>query len=409
MKRTIMLLVAAGMLAAAVSLPAQEPSLHGYLRHQLGATVSDAEIVRNAVTAEVELGYRGTDVDLLLNPWFEIAPNANTEVGVREAYLDYYTDFVDLRVGKQIVIWGKADGLAISDIVSPKDLTNFLIPDFRELRLGVIAASASAYVGPAIVELIYVPVFTPSVLPTPDSIWYTSLETPIEPTVNPAPDVGSALDDGEFYGRLRMRTSALDVDLAGGYYWTNEPSPTITKEFASPGVLSSLTVTPEHYRQWLAGGAVSSSVGPFILRGESAWFTPKLFLTTEMTDVDGYVEKDYLQSLVGADTVLAGVDLSAQVMHQYVLDHEDALRQEEHSWTATFRARKSFLRERLAFDAFSYVGFNAPDALVKVGATWAPADALSFRAEGNLFFGDEGQFGAYDENDLVVISTRYSY
>ncbi|MFW5745590.1 MAG: hypothetical protein ACOC2D_20125 [Spirochaetota bacterium] len=36
-------------------------------------------------------------------------------------------------------------------------------------------------------------------------------------------------------------------------------------------------------------------------------------------------------------------------------------------------------------------------------------DALSFRAEANLFFGDEGQFGAYDENDLVVVSTRYSY
>jgi hypothetical protein len=409
MKRKAMLLLAVGMLAAAVSLSAQEPSLHGYLRHQLGATVNDAEIVRNAVTAEVELGYRGTDVDLLLNSYFEIAPDTSAEVGLREAYLDYYTDFVDLRVGKQIVIWGRADGLAITDIVSPKDLTNFLIPDFRELRLGVIAASANAYIGPAVVELIYVPVFTPSVLPSPDSIWYTSLETPIESTVNPAPDVGSSLEDGEFYGRLRVQTSAVDVDLAGGYYWTNEPSPTITKEFASPGVLSSLTVTPEHYRQWLAGGALSSSVGRFILRGESGYFTPKRFLTTDMADADGYVEKDYLQSLAGADTVVAGIDLSAQVMHQYVFEHEDALRHDEHSWTATFRARKSFMREQLVFDAFSYVGFNAPDALVKVGVTWAPADALSFRAEGNLFLGDEGQFGAYDDNDLVVVSTRYSY
>ncbi|MFW5684660.1 MAG: DUF1302 family protein [Spirochaetota bacterium] len=145
MKRNAMLLLDVGMLAAAVSLSAQEPSLHGYLRHQLGTTVNDAEIVRNAVTAEVELGYRGTDVDLLLNPWFEIGSGADPEVGLREAYLDYYTDFVDLRVGKQIVIWGRADGLAITDIVSPKDLSDFLIPDFRELRLGVIAVSANAY------------------------------------------------------------------------------------------------------------------------------------------------------------------------------------------------------------------------------------------------------------------------
>jgi hypothetical protein len=406
-----MLLVAAGMLlATAVSLSAQaEPSLHGYLRHQLGVTVNDAQIVRNGVTAEVELGYRGTDVDLLMNPWFEIATDTDAEFGVREAYLDYYTDFVDLRVGKQIVIWGKADGLGITDIVSPKDLTNFLIPDFRELRLGVIAASANAYMGPAVIELIYVPMFTPSVLPEPDSIWYTSLETPIEPTVSPAPEVGSVLEDGEVYSRLRMQTSALDFDLAGGYYWTNESSPTITKAFASPGVLSSLTVTPEHYRQWLAGVAFSSSIGPFVLRGESGWFTPKRFLTTNMADADGYVEKNYLQSLAGADTVIAGVDLSAQVMHQYVFEHEDALRQEPHAWTATFRVRTSFLREQLVLDAFSYVGFTAPDALVKVGATWAPADALSFRAEGAFFFGEEGRFGAYDGNDLVLISTRYSY
>ncbi|TVR62904.1 MAG: hypothetical protein EA426_01325 [Spirochaetaceae bacterium] len=396
-------------LAVAVSIPAQEPSLQGRLRHQLGVTVDDAEIVRNVVTAELEIGYRAGGIDLLMNPYIEIMSDSTADFGVREAYLDYYTDRVDFRVGKQIVIWGKADGLAITDIVSPKDLRNFLIPDFRELRLGVIAANASIYLGPAVVEFIYVPVFTPSVLPAPGSIWYTTLETPIEPTINPAPAVGSRLDDGEFYGRLRLQTGAVDIDIAGGYYWTNEPSPTITKQFSSPGVLSALTVSPEHYRQALVGGAISSSVGPFILRGESGFFTPKRLITTDMANVDGYVEKNYLQTLAGADTALAGVDLSAQLMHQYVLEHEQTLRHDEHTWTATFRARTSFLREQLVFDAFTYVGFNAPDALVKFGATWAPVDAFSFRAEANLFFGDEGQFGAYRGNDLVVISTRYSF
>ena len=101
-------------------------------------------------------------VDVLLNPWFEIVSGAGPATGLREAYLDYSTDLVDLRVGKQIIIYGKADGLVITDIVSPKDLTSFPIPDFRELRLGVVAASANACIGPAVVELIYVPVFGPS-------------------------------------------------------------------------------------------------------------------------------------------------------------------------------------------------------------------------------------------------------
>ena len=150
-------------------------------------------------------------------------------------------------------------------------------------------------------------------------------------------------------------------------------------------------------------------MGPFIVRAESGYFTPRRFLTTEMSYADGYVEKDYLQSLVGLDTVLAGSDLSAQLLHQYVMDYEDPLQQDEHSWTVTARVRRSFLREKLVLDAFSYIGINAPDALLKVGITFAPADALSFRAEGNVFFGDSGQFGSYAGNDLLVITSRYSF
>jgi hypothetical protein len=397
------------ILVVAVLLPAQEPTLHGYLRHQLGAAMDGGEIIRNVVTAEVELGYQGVDVDVLLNPYFQVDADAEGEVGLREAYIDYYTDSVDFRVGKQIVIWGKADGLAITDVVSPKDLSNFLIPEFRELRLGVIAGSATVYRGAAALEVVYVPVFTPSILPAPDSIWYTSFDAPVEPTITPGMSVEPALENGEVYSRLRLQTGLLDFDLAGGYYWTNEPSPTISREFASPGVLSSVTVTPEYYRQFLAGAAVSASAGPFILRGEAGYFTPRRLLTEDVSNPVGYVEKDYLQALAGADTVVAGVDLSAQVMHQFIVDYEDALQQDEYTWTATLRARRTFFRDRLAVDLFSYIGLNEPDALVKTGATWAPADALSFRLEGNFFFGDTGQFGGYSGNDLIVLSTRYSY
>ncbi len=401
------------VLLAAASVSAEEPTIHGYLKYQLGTTVTDAQIVRNAVTAEVELGYRGADIDVFLNPAFEIAPVTSPDIGIREAYLDYYTEYIDFRFGKQIIIWGKSDGLAVTDIVSPKDLTNFLIPEFRELRLGVVAAQARAYLGPAVMELVYIPRFTPSVLPAPGSIWYrppgASAEAPVEPTINPTPPVGSGLDDGELYGRFRMYTSLLDFDVVGGYYWTNEPLPTIIKELSSPGVISSITVTPEHYRQWLAGGAISSSVGPFILRAESGFFTPRRFLTTDMSDSDGYVEKDYVQSLAGLDTVLAGIDLSAQLMHRYIVNYEDPIRQDEHSWTVTLRARRSFFRNRLVIDAFSYIGLNEPDGLVKAGMSWAPTDGLSFRTEANFFFGENGQFGVYDDNDLVVISVGYSY
>ncbi len=399
------------LLVTNVALPAQLPetTFHGLLRHQFAVTVADALIVRNAVTGELEVEVRGSMVDGYMNPYLEAEPEAAPRVGLREAYVDVYWTAVDLRVGRQIVIWGKSDGLAITDIVSPRDLSNFLIPEFRELRLPVTAVKASVHFSPAELEVIYIPGFTPSMLPPPESIWYTSLDTPVEPAINPPPEVGPDLTDGEYYARFRLLAGRGDLDLSGGYYWTNEPSPTIVREFSSPGVLAGITVTPEHYRQAMGGFAASTALGPFVLRGESAFFTPRRVLTSDPAAALGYVERDGIDSLVGVDTSLAGINLSAQLMHQIILDYDEAIREDEHRWTTTLRLRRAFLREQLVLDAFGYVGLNAPDAFVKIGTTWAPADSLSFRAEANLFFGESGRFGVHHGNDLVVASVKYSY
>jgi len=53
---------------------------------------------------------------------------------LHEIYLDLYFKKFDIRVGKQQIVWGKADGVFITDIVSPLNLTEFLLPDFDEIR-----------------------------------------------------------------------------------------------------------------------------------------------------------------------------------------------------------------------------------------------------------------------------------
>ena len=46
---------------------------------------------------------------------------------------------------------------------------------------------------------------------------------------------------------------------------------------------------------------------------------------------------------------------------------------------------------------------------MKVGVTYSFTDALDIGLEGNLFLGDAGQFGQYDDNDLIVVEAKYSY
>lgn len=68
---------------------------------------------------------------------------------MQEAFVDYYTNHIDYRFGKQIVSWGSAYKLNPTSYFNPYDLT-IITPG--EKRMGVIAAAARYY-GPARIEI----------------------------------------------------------------------------------------------------------------------------------------------------------------------------------------------------------------------------------------------------------------
>ncbi len=104
-------------------------------------------------------------------------PNTSSELGSRskveplvvrldEAYVDWFglgLESLDVRAGKQQIIWGTADGFNPTSYLAPFNLENPL--DFKD-KLGVSAIQASLY-GPWDVTLtgVVVPLFTPSLLP----------------------------------------------------------------------------------------------------------------------------------------------------------------------------------------------------------------------------------------------------
>ena len=53
---------------------------------------------------------------------------------VRDCYLDYTSDNLDIRLGKQQVVWGTMD-VPILDIVMPLDLENWFLPDMTDIRM----------------------------------------------------------------------------------------------------------------------------------------------------------------------------------------------------------------------------------------------------------------------------------
>ncbi len=68
--------------------------------------------------------------------------NRETTLRLSEAYLDYYTNKIDWRFGKQIISWGSAYQLNPTDYFSPKDMT--AIKPFNE-KIGVNAIKGIYY------------------------------------------------------------------------------------------------------------------------------------------------------------------------------------------------------------------------------------------------------------------------
>ncbi len=54
---------------------------------------------------------------------------------LRECYLDVLTDRLDMRLGKQQVVWGTADGVRILDIVNPLDYREWTLKDYIDTRI----------------------------------------------------------------------------------------------------------------------------------------------------------------------------------------------------------------------------------------------------------------------------------
>ena len=90
----------------------------------------------------------------------------------RENYLDFDVGGWDFRVGAQNIIWGDVVGLFFADVVSARDLRDFLLPSFDVIRIPQWAARAEYSKGDSHVELVWIPVQTFDNIGKPGSDFY---------------------------------------------------------------------------------------------------------------------------------------------------------------------------------------------------------------------------------------------
>ncbi len=391
-------------------------NMDGFVRSYIGVLTNDSldySIVMN--TFNLNLSKTGDKMGFKVNPYIYQYSGGNMELGLREAYLDIYFPSMDLRVGKQQIIWGKADGVFITDIVSPKDLTEFILRDFDEIRMGITALKSDYYIGNNTLELVWVPVFTPTKMPPATSIWHPKMpDFPAPATFDyTRSEVRHDLKNSEVFGKFSALTGLVDFEVMGAYTWEDEPTMHVIKHFnlSNPQhpVLDSITIYPEYHRLKVGGGSFSTTIGPFVLRGEGAYYNGKYFNTTRPDAPESVVKKDYVHYLVGMDFSVKGWNTSLQFIERAILDYTDDIEQEQYSNMATFLIAKNFLYETLHISLFTYYDFTDKGSLVRPKISYDIADGVEGIVGANIFTGSEGIFGQYNDNDMVYLKLKYSF
>lgn len=397
---------------------AQKAEMSGFVRSYEAVNIANGDFSIIQQTLNLNFEKRGEKVAFKANPMLYLYNADSLQLNLREVYMDMYFKNFDLRVGKQQVVWGKADGVFITDIVSPLNLSEFLLPDFDEIRTGIMAAKLDYYIGNNTLEAIWVPQFTPTVRPDANSIWYIQPDFPASPTYDWSNStINPSLKNSELFFKWSAMTSKVDFEIMGGYTWDDNPTMHVQKEFEmntsttppSP-VLSGLIITPEYHRLTVVGGSFSTEIKGVIFRGEGAYYDGKYFQTEDPLATDALIQKNYLNYVAGLDFNIGSVKLSTQFIQKYILDYNKNISENEFQNTATVMARYDMMRELLHLELFSYIGLSDVDALIRPKITYDFDDSFSILVGGNIFVGDDnGQFGQYQDNSMIYTKIKYNF
>ncbi len=387
-------------------------NLTGYVRNYTGMLLdggNDFSILQN--TFNLNLDHSKGKIAFKVNPYIYDYQNKDLEIGLRQAYIDIFFNSMDIRIGKQQIIWGKADGVFITDVISPKDLREFLLPEFDEIRMGITAVKFDYYIGNSTLELVWVPVFSPTMMPEESSIWNPGFDLPLQPEFDYSrKKVQESFQNSEVFFKYSTTSSAIDLEFMAGYMWDDDPTMHTVKNI-DPVTMQpeSITIIPEHHRLGLVGGSFSTTLGGYVIRGEGAYYFGKYFMSEDPMINEAVVEKDYLQYLIGIDFTLMDIKMSVQFIQQYILDYDDPIVNDRAENMMTFFATKDFLRETLFLELFSYIGLNDGDALIRGKVKYKFTDELEILLGANIFTGTEGMFGQYNKNDMVYAKVKYSF
>ncbi|MCD4792053.1 MAG: hypothetical protein K8R54_02380 [Bacteroidales bacterium] len=333
---------------------------------------------------------------------------SQTGIELREAFFEYSAKSWDLKAGRQIVSWGVADGMRITDIISPMDMTEFLAQDYDDIKMPGNAIKLRWLKPKMNFELIYIPVPSFFIIPdeaeNPWSVFPTEGKPVFDINSDNKPEL--TLANSEYGARFSFFLSGIDFSVSALHTWNKMP---VFSRSMSPD-FDTVFVKANHYNLDMLGLDFSIPKGQFVFRGEAAYYIGEFHELNEQNINIEPVKKNSLNCLIGIDRY-PGNDwtITAQYSHKFITDYIDILQEKENTVLLTAGITKKLFRSTLSLSTFAYVDVNNGGFFDRNSIDYALSDEIHIMIGYDWFQGDKGMFGLYKNNSEIWLKAKLSF
>ena len=318
------------------------------------------------------------------------------------------TKDIDIKIGRQLVVWGKSDSIRITDVINPLDNRLPGMTDIEDLRLSTTMAKLDYYLGQwnfsamAIVESRIFLEAAPYGEYFPVSSIFPGAPNPFFDLKQPT----TSWDNMQYAFAANGTFSGWDLSFYGAdvldskWGLVTPPTPTSQREVNKIQML---------------GSAINIATGSWLLKSEIAYLSGIKYNTTKD-------EKDRIDFLVGADYMgIKDTVLSVEIANRHIIDHENIMSVsnpnsldfvDENEVQTAIRATRSFSNDSI----------NATLLLSMFGGEWQYGGFFRASIEYDVMDGVVANVGVIDyitgdkpftaaisDNDKIFADITYSF
>jgi len=332
---------------------------------------------------------------------------------IRELYVQLENDNMDVRIGKQFVIWGVLTGVRVVDEMNPMNFREFITPALLDYRTPLWSMKSNFYFGDSSsFQLLWIPEMRFHEPAPPGSEW--ELFQTVPGTQYPKSFVLGNSEVG-----LKLETTVKDAAVSLSYFSTWDDFPVLFRDakVATSGVIEDPTFYPRYRRMRMFGSTLDMPLMGQVLKMEAAYVLGKYFgLKAVDRDGDGKLDnqgvlrRSHIRLGAGMDFNFLRTEVSPSVTQWIIRNYDTAILQDKFDTSVNLFLRKTFLKRNTAFELLAIYLLNFDELYLKPKLSFSPASTFQVSVGLDLFYGQMSRFGVIARDgkptELILIEQR---